>query len=127
MALGAWLLVAVGLKWSTMFILVVGLSLFGLLAYHLGQSFHWVEFDGHRIRGRRLWTGGLVEHSVGEVIALQPLSPLHTSLETLLMEQRLGSVWGYEIQFQDGLRIRLSYDMTHVDSLIQSIQHATGF
>lgn len=126
-ALGVWLLVAVGLNWITIFILMAGLSLSGLLTYHLGQVFHWVEFDGHCIRGRRFWTRELMEHSIEEVVAIQPLGPLHTSLETLLMEQLLGSVWGYEIEFQDGSRIPLSYDMTHVDSLIQSIQHASGF
>ncbi len=106
-------------------LLMVGGSAF--IAYHMLQNYHWVEFDGTCIRGRRFWTRRLVEQTVDDIVAIKPMGAVARSLETIITDKLLGSVRGFEIQFRHGPTIGLLRgDMAHVEELIEAVQARSG-
>jgi hypothetical protein len=124
---GVWLLVANGLSLQSGFVLLALVGGSAFLAYHMLQNYHWVEFDGSRIRGRRFWTRQLVEHPVEDVVEIRPLVAVVRSTVTTVTDKLLGPVRGYEIRFRGGPSIGLvRHDMTNVDELVRAVEQAVA-
>jgi hypothetical protein len=101
--------------------LFVGLSAF--FAYQMGQNFHWVEFDGKRVRGRKFWTRRFVDNDIGDATDIRPLGALARGNITVeLTDLILGPVRGYQIRFRSGPSIYLvRHDTKNVDALVVAI------
>ncbi len=116
---------AIGTKFQpfSLVFLVVLIAGSIFIAYHMFQNYHWVELDVDSIRGRRFWTRQHVERSIDEISEIVPLGAIAKTTETVITDQLLGSVRGYEIRFRDGgATIGLvRYDMTNVDVLIEEL------
>jgi hypothetical protein len=120
---GVWFFVATGPGFQSTFVLLVLVGYSGFAAYHMLQNFHWVEFDGIRIRGRRFWTRQLVEGAVEDVIEIRPLAAVVRNTATTLADKLLGPVRGYEIRFRNGQRVALlRHEMTNVHELVRAVQ-----
>lgn len=123
-AIGVVLLYAVGFSLNSQSVLVLCFSVGGsaFFAYHMLQNYHWVEFDGEVIRGRRFWTRQYVEHRISNATQLLPLKGLAASPVNTVIDSILGPVRGVEIRFQHGPRVALiRHDMTNVDQLIKAV------
>jgi hypothetical protein len=111
---GIWLLIVIWPNlWPKVWLLLGPMALCGysaLAAYFIFQNYHWVEFEGLHIRGKRFWTRRLVEHSLTDVHEIRPL-------KTLL----LGWVTGWEICFYQGPSIILNRDMKNAEQLIVAV------
>jgi len=101
-------------------IMIAGAS--PLIAYHMLQNYHWVEFDGDLIRGRRFWTRQLIEYRTEDVVNIRALGATNRFVTNLVIDEVLGPVRGYEICFRSGPSIGLiRHDMTGVDELVGAV------
>jgi hypothetical protein len=97
----------------------------GFFAYHMLQNYHWVELDGHVVRGRKFWTRRLVEQRVESITEVLPLqAAAKHELVNVLVDGICGAAnRGYEIRFREGPRIALvRWDMTDVDGFLLALR-----
>jgi hypothetical protein len=82
----------------------VPLAGFGALVYFANRNdYLWVELDGDTLRARHLYTGRVIERSVGEIEDLLTVVFLHRSaVEVAIVEAWLGRIRGIKIRFRDG-------------------------
>jgi len=66
------------------------------------NDYAWVELEGRTLRARHMYTGRIVERSVGEVAELETMLFAVRSVTTRLTEAWLGRVRGMLIRFEDG-------------------------
>jgi len=122
---GVWLFVANGFSLTSAFVLLVFVGGSAFISYHMLQNFHWVEFDGVRIRGRRFWTRQLVDQAVQDIVEIRPLGSLVRNTTTAIIDKLIGPVLFYEIRFREGPSIGLvCYDMTNVNELVRAVEQA---
>ena len=69
------------------------------LAYHMIHTFSWVEFDGHVLRARHLYTRLLWVHPREQITAVVPAySKVPDYAMNAIADHIIGPVRGYEIQ-----------------------------
>jgi hypothetical protein len=95
------------------------------ITYHMTQNYHWVEFDGQRVRGRRFWSRRLVDHPIEDATTVRPLGAVVRNTTTSITDAILGPIRGYEILFRQGPSIAvLRHDMTNAQELAQAVERA---
>jgi hypothetical protein len=124
-AAGLCLLVFAPLSVTTV-VAAIGLCCAGaFFAYHMTQSYQWVEFDGMRIRGRRFWTRRLVENTLADVRDIRVLGAVVRNTGTRVTDALLGPVRGYEIRFHHGPSINLiRLDMKNAEQPAAAVERA---
>jgi hypothetical protein len=99
------------------------------LGYAMSSSYHWIEINGGVIRGQKLLTRSVLERPVGEIVRILPLnskamSPLANAVLDAAMNT---SNRGYELRFQDGLKMGLVRgDMAGLDAFMEALQDQLG-
>jgi hypothetical protein len=100
-----------------------------VLGYVMSSSYQWVEVGGGVIRGKRLLTRSVVERPVREIIRILPLhSQAMSPLENTVMDSVMNtSNRGYELRFQDGLKMGLVRgDMAGLDAFMATLRDQLG-
>lgn len=123
---GTWLVFSLGIEFVTVVCALACFGVSGLLIYHLGQSYHWVECDGKVLRGRRFWTRTLVEQPVEQIVDIRPLGTAAKTFHAGVGDILMGPVRGYVIRFTDGPRVYLMHhQMNGVDELVEALAGLT--
>jgi hypothetical protein len=122
-ALGIGIVIGTKFDWLSLLLLPACVGGSAFIAYHMFQSYQWVELDADVIHGRRFWTRQTVEHRVDQISAIVPLGAVVQTIHNVIADRLLGSIRGYEIRFKDGgRRITLvRHDMANVDALIEAL------
>ena len=93
------------------------------LATH--NDYRWVELDGITLRAKHLYTGRVIERSIGDIAGLRTIVYEVRTHAIVITEHLLGRVRGIEVRFRDGLtplRInRADPAMTNAHELIEAI------
>ena len=90
---------------------IVGIPVSFFCAYHMFQNYHWVEFDGKKVRGLKFWSRRYVEHDI------------ETLLDIRVLGNRYTKNGGYELVFRQKPSIALvRFDMTRIDDFLDSIK-----
>ncbi len=100
-----------------------------VLGYAMSSSYHWIETGGGVIRGKKLLTRRVIERPVGEIVRVVPLhSKLMGPLENAVLDAAMGtSNRGYELRFQDGLKMGLVRgDMAGLDEFMAALRDELG-
>jgi hypothetical protein len=122
-ALGIGVAIGTGLSPLSWLVLALTLTATAFIAYHMLQSYQWVELDGDVIRGRRFWTRQYVERNIRDIDQILPLAAVVKSAGTMLADRIIGTHRGYEIRFKDGGRriALIRGDMTNVQELADAL------
>jgi hypothetical protein len=83
-----------------------------LLGYAMSSSYQWIETGSGAIRGKKLLTRRVIERPVAEIVRILPLhSKVMGPLENAALDALMQTAnRGYELRFQDGLRMGLVRD-----------------
>src|SRR5450755_653084 len=65
---------------------VLGLAGSLFITYHMTQNYHWVEFDGRRVRGRRFWSRRLVDHPIEDATTVRLLGAVVRNTTTSISD-----------------------------------------
>lgn len=82
-------------------LLAGGILCGGWCGYHMIQNYHWVEFDGRRVRGKRFWTRVMVEHDVSDLVEIRPLVSVVKDATTVVTDALIGPCRGWEMVFRE--------------------------
>ena len=123
---GIWLLCSQEIELATVLGSLACFGLSGLLIYHLGRNYLWVECDGKTLRGRRFWTRTLVEQPVDRIAEIRPLGAAAKTFHPGAGDTLLGPIRGYLIRFTNGPRVYLMHhQMNDVDELVEALAGLT--
>jgi hypothetical protein len=100
-----------------------------VLGYAMSSSYQWVEIGGGVIRGKKLLTRSVVERPICEIVRISPLnSRAMGPLQNVVLDAAMKtSNRGYELRFQDGLKMGLVRgDMAGLDDFMRTLREQLG-
>lgn len=104
-------------------LLAGGILCGGWCGYHMIQNYHWVEFDGRRVRGKRFWTRVMVEHDVSDLVEIRPLVSVVKDATTVVTDALIGPCRGWEMVFRAKPSIAVMRgDMKNAEVLIRAVE-----
>ena len=102
------------------------LGAFGVFIFLMTRNDRrWVELDGTTVRARHLYTGRIIERSVGDIESLNTVFYPVANAAVLLVEKMWGRIKGIEIRFRDRRTplaiMRSDPAMTNAKELIEAV------
>ena len=102
------------------------LGTFGVFIFLMTRNDRrWVELDGTTVRARHLYTGRIIERSVGDIESLNTVFYPVANAAVLLVEKMWGRIKGIEIRFRDRRTplaiMRSDPAMTNAKELIEAV------